>query len=134
MIHVQSTFLAGISVQPDFNHNPINQGPADVSNNNSIGTPSNNLLSRKSTNVLENGPKEKRATTQVEKSERNAKKYPVFPLCKKSCSSRCITNFSSDDRALINSQFWKLSFTECHQLLAVYLNQKIIKKKNKFKK
>ena len=105
MIHVQSTFLVGISVQLDLNHNPINQGPADVSNDNSIGTPSNNLLLRKSTIVLENGPKKKRATTHVEKSERNTKKYPVLPLCKKLCSSRCITTFSSDDRALINSQF-----------------------------
>ena len=111
MIHVQSTFLTGISVEPDLNHNPINQGPADASNNNSIGTPSNNLLLRKSTNVLESAPKKKRARTQVEKSAKNAKKYLVLPLCKKSCSSRCITNFSSDDRALINSQFWKLSFT-----------------------
>ena len=36
-------FPADTSVQPDFNPNPINQGPADVSNDNSIGTPSNNL-------------------------------------------------------------------------------------------
>ena len=39
----QSIFLAGISVQPDLNPDPINQGPADISNDNSIGTPSNNL-------------------------------------------------------------------------------------------
>ena len=39
----QSSFLAGISVQPDLNPDPINHGPADVSNDNSIGTPSNNL-------------------------------------------------------------------------------------------
>ena len=39
----QSIFLAGISVQPDLNPDPINQGPADVSNDNFIGTPSNNL-------------------------------------------------------------------------------------------
>ena len=39
----QSIFLAGISVQPDLNPDPIDQGPADVSNGNSTGTPSNNL-------------------------------------------------------------------------------------------
>ena len=39
----QSIFPADTSVQPDLNPNPINQGPADVSNDNSIGTPSNNL-------------------------------------------------------------------------------------------
>ena len=71
----ESIFLACISVQPDLNPNPINQGPADVSNDNSIGTPSNNLPLRESTNVLENGPKKKRARTQVEKSEGKAKKY-----------------------------------------------------------
>ena len=98
-------FLAGISVQPDLNHNPINQGTADVSNDNSIGIPSNNLPLRESTNILKNGPKKKRAArTHVKKSERNAKKYPVFPPYKESCSKRCITNFSSDDRALINSR------------------------------
>ena len=53
----QSIFLAGVSVQPDLNPNPINQGPADVSNDNSIGTPSNNLPLHESTNVLENGPR-----------------------------------------------------------------------------
>ena len=73
----KSIFPAGISVQPDLNPNPINQGPADVSNDNSIGTPSNHLPLRESTNVLENSPKKKHARTQVEKSERNAKKYPV---------------------------------------------------------
>ena len=92
-------FPADTSVQPDFNPNPINQGPADVSNDNSIGTPSNNLPLRESTNVLENGLKKKRARTQVEKSERNAKKYPVLQPCKESCRKRCITTFSSDDRA-----------------------------------
>ena len=111
------------SAQPDLNPNPINQGPADVSNDNSIGTPCNNLPLRKSTNVFENGPKKKRAKTQVEKSERNAKKYPVLPPCKEPCSKSCITNFSSDDRALINSRFWKLSFTERRQWLAAYINQ-----------
>ena len=112
---IQSIFLADISVQPDLNPNPINQGPADVSNDNSIGTPSNNMPLRESTNVLENGLKKKRARTQVEKSERNAKEYPVLQPCKESCSKRCITNFSSDDRALINSRFWKLSYTERRQ-------------------
>ena len=97
----QSIFPAGISVQPDLNPNPINQGSADVSNDNSID--SNNLLLRESTNVLENAPKKKRARTQVKKSERNAKKYPVLPPLKESCSKGCITNFSNDDRALINS-------------------------------
>ena len=53
----KSIFPAGISVQPDLNPNPINQGPADVSNDNPIGTPSNNLPLRESTNILENGPK-----------------------------------------------------------------------------
>ena len=125
----QSIFLAGISVQPDLNPDPINQGPADVSNDNSIGTPSNNLPLRESTNVLENGLKKKRARTQVEKSERNAKKYPVLQPCKESCSKRCITNFSSDDRALINSRFWKLSFTERRQWLAAYINQVDVKNK-----
>ena len=125
----QSIFLAGISVQPALNPNPINQGPADVSNDNSIGTPCNNLPLRKSTNVFENGPKKKRAKTQVEKSERNAKKYPVLPPCKEPCSKSCITNFSSDDRALINSRFWKLSFTERRQWLAAYINQVDVKNK-----
>ena len=122
-------FPADTSVQPDFNPNPINQGPADVSNDNSIGTPSNNMPLRESTNVLENGLKKKRARTQVEKSERNAKKYPVLQPCKESCSKRCITNFSSDDRALINSRFWKLSFTERRQWLAAYINQVDVKNK-----
>ena len=107
----QSIFPVDISVQPDLNPNPINQCPADVSNDNSIGTPSNNLPLRESANLLENSPKKKRARTQVEKSERNAKKYSVLPLCKESCSIRYITNFSSGDRALINSWFSKLSFT-----------------------
>ena len=39
----QSIFLACISVQPDLNPNPINQGSADVSNDNSVGNPSNKL-------------------------------------------------------------------------------------------
>ena len=125
----QSIFPADTSVQPDLNPNPINQGPADVSNDNSIGTPSNNLPLRESTNVLENGLKKKRARTQVEKSERNAKKYPVLQPCKESCSKRCITNFSSDDRALINSRFWKLSFTERCQWLTAYINQVGVKNK-----
>ena len=125
----QSIFLAGISAQPDLNPNLVNQGSAHVSNGNSIGTPSNNLPLRESTNVLENGPKKKRARTQVEKSERNAKKYPVLQPCKESCSKRCITNFSSDDRALINSRFWKLSFTERRQWLAAYINQVDVKNK-----
>ena len=124
----QSIFLGGISVQPDLNPNPINQGPADVSNDNSIGTPSNNLPLSESTNVLENGPKKKRVKTQVQKSERNSKKYRVLPPCKESCSKRCITNFSSDDRALINSRFWKLSLTESRQWLASYINQVDVKK------
>ena len=42
----KSIFLACISVQPDLNPNPINQGPADVSNDNSVGNPSNNLALR----------------------------------------------------------------------------------------
>ena len=71
----QSIFQAGISVQPDLNPNPINQSPADVSNDNSIGPPSKNLPLRESTNVLEKGPKKKRARTSVEKSERNVKKH-----------------------------------------------------------
>ena len=69
----QSIFPVDTSVQPDLSPN-INQGAADVSNDNSIGTPSSNLSLCESTNVLENGPKKKRARTQVEKSERNAKK------------------------------------------------------------
>ena len=77
---------------------------------------------RESTNVLENGQKKKRARTQVEKSERNAKKYPVAP-CKESCSKWCVTNFSRDDRALIISRFWKFSFTERRQWLLAYINQ-----------
>ena len=84
---------------------------------------------RESTSILENGPKKKPARTQVEKSERNAKKYPVLQPCKESCSKRCITNFSSDDRALINSRFWKLSFTERRQWLAAYINQVDVKNK-----
>ena len=116
-------FPADKSAQLDLNPNPINQGPADVSNDNSIGTPSNNMPLRESTNVLENGLKKERARTQVEKSERNVKKYLVLQPCQESRSKRCITNFSSDDRALINSRFWKLSFTERRQWLAAYINQ-----------
>ena len=104
----RSIFLAGISVQPDLNPNPINQGPADVSNDSSIGTLSNNLPLRELTNVLENGPKKK---------------------AKRSCSKRCIINFSSDDRALINSRFWKLSFTERRHCLAAYINEADVKNK-----
>ena len=69
----QPIFLAGISVQPDLNPDPINQGAVGVSNDNSIGIPSNNLPLRESTNILENSPKKKRARTQVKKSETNAK-------------------------------------------------------------
>ena len=59
----QSIFPGQTSVQPELNPNPINQPIflADVSNDNSIGTPSNNLLLCESTNVLENGPKKKLA-------------------------------------------------------------------------
>ena len=106
----QSIFPANTSVPPDLNPDPINQGPADTSISNSISTPSNNLPLSESTNVLENGP---------------TKKIP----CKKSCRKRCITNFSSDDRALINSRFWKLSFTERCQWLAAYINQVDLKNK-----
>ena len=80
----QYIFPSETSVQPDLNPNPINQGPADVSNNNSIGTPSKSLPLRGSANVLENGWKKKCARTQVEKSESNAKEYPALPQCKKS--------------------------------------------------
>ena len=119
----QYIFPSETSVQPDLNASPINQGPADVSNNNSIGTPSKNLPLRESANVLENDSKKKRARTQVEKSESNAKKYPALPQWKESWSKSCITNFASDDRALINSRFWKLSFTERCKWLAAYINQ-----------
>ena len=125
----QSIFPVNTSVQPDLNPNPINQGPADVYNDNSIGTPSNNLPLCESTNVLENGPKKNRARTQVEKSERNAKRHPALPPCKESCSKRCITNFYSDDRAFVNSRFWKLAFTERRQWLAAYINQVNVKNK-----
>ena len=47
----QSIFLADTSVQPDLNPSPINQRAADVSNDNSIGTPSNNLPLRESTDI-----------------------------------------------------------------------------------
>ena len=47
----QSIFLADTSVQPDLNPSPINQHLADVSNDNSIGTPSNNLPLRESTDI-----------------------------------------------------------------------------------
>ena len=124
-----SIFLADVSVQPDLNPNPINQGLADVSNDNSIGTPSNDLPLRESTNLLENGPKKKDARIQDQKSERNAKKYPALPPCKESCSKRCITNFSSDDRALIKSRSWKLFFTEHRHWLAAYINQVDVKNK-----
>ena len=106
----QSIFPADTSVPPDLNPDSIKQGPADISTGNSISTPSNNLPLSESTNVLENGP---------------TKKIP----CKKSCRKRCITNFSSDDRALINSRFWKLSFTERRQWLAAYINQVDVKNK-----
>ena len=52
-----------------------------------------------------------------------------MPPCKESCSKGCITNFSSDDRALINSRFWKLSFTKRRQWLAAYINQADVKNK-----
>ena len=89
----QSIFLAGISVQPDLNPNPINQGVADVSNDNSIGTLSNNLPLHESTNVLENGLKKKLARTQVEKSESNAKKYPVLNCVKNNATKRVLPTF-----------------------------------------
>ena len=87
------------------------------------------MSSRESTNVLENDPKNKRARTQVKNSKRNAKKDPILLPCKKCCSKRCITNFFSDDRALINSRFWILSFRECRQWLAAYINQVHVKNK-----
>ena len=49
--------------------------------------------------------------------------------CKESCSKRRITNFPSDDRALMNSRFRKLSFTERRQWLAAYINQVDVKNK-----
>ena len=49
--------------------------------------------------------------------------YPDLPPCKESCSKKCITNFSSDDRALLNSQIWKLCFTERRQWLPAYINE-----------
>ena len=89
----QSIFLAGISVQPDLNPDPINQGPADVSNDNSIGTPSNNLPLRESTNVLENGPKKKHARTQVQKSERNAKNTLFYNRVKNHAAKGVLPTF-----------------------------------------
>ena len=74
----QSIFLAGISVQPDLNPDPINQGPADVSNDNSIGTPSNNLPLRESTNVLENGPKKKTCKDTSRKIREECQKKLCF--------------------------------------------------------
>ena len=56
--------------------------------------------------------------------------YHALSPCKESCSKRCITIISSDDRALTNSRFWKLSFTERRQLLAAYINQVDVKKLN----
>ena len=119
----QSIFPANTSVQPDLNPNLISQRPADVSYDNSIGTPSNILALPESTNVLENHPKQKCARTQVKRIKKNAQKYPVLQLCKESCNKRCITNLSSDDRALINSRLWKLSFMEHRQWLTAYINQ-----------
>ena len=58
-----------------------------------------------------------------------SKKYPVLQPYKESCSKSCITNYPSDDRALINSQFWKLSFTERRQWLVAYINQVDVKNK-----
>ena len=58
----------------------------------------------------------------------------VLQACKESCSKRRIINFPSDDRALMNSRFWKLSFTERRQWLATYINQVAVKKKKKKKK
>ena len=49
--------------------------------------------------------------------------------CKELCSKRRITNFPSDDRALMNSRFWKLSFMERRQWLAAYINKVDVKKK-----
>ena len=46
----QSIFPAQTSVEQDLNANPISQCPADVSNDNSISTQSNNLPLRESTN------------------------------------------------------------------------------------
>ena len=53
----------------------------------------------------------------------------VLQACKESCSKRRITNFPSDDRALMNSRFRKLSFTERRQWLAAYINQVDVKNK-----
>ena len=52
-----------------------------------------------------------------------------MPPCKESCCRRCITDFSSDDRAVINSRFWKLSFTERRQWLTACINQFDVKNK-----
>ena len=89
----QSIFLAGISVQSDLNPNLINQGSADVSNDSSIGTPSNNLPLRESTNVLENGPKKKHARTQVQKSERNAKNTLFYNRVKNHAAKGVLPTF-----------------------------------------
>ena len=48
--------------------------------------------------------------------------------CKESCSKRRITNFPSDDRAFMNSRFWKLSFMERRQWLVAYINKVDVKK------
>ena len=53
----------------------------------------------------------------------------VLQVSKESCSKRRITNFPSDDRALMNNRFWKLSFTERRQWLAAYIKQVDVKKK-----
>ena len=73
----QSIFLADISVQTDLNPNPINQGPADVSNDNSIGTPSNKLPLRESTNVLEN-VRRKNVQGHNSKIRKECQKIPCF--------------------------------------------------------
>ena len=74
----QSIFLAGISVQPGLNPNLINQGSADASNDNSIGTPSNNLPLRESTNVLGSGPKKKTCKDTSQQIKEECQKIPCF--------------------------------------------------------
>ena len=64
-------------------------------------------------------------------SQKIRKESPRIPCfaCKESCSKRCITNFSSGDRALINCQFSKLIFTDRRQWLVAYINQVDVKNK-----
>ena len=86
---IQSIFLADISVQPDLNPNPINQGPADVSNDNSIGTRSNNLPLREST-LYYKTVRRKNVQGHKSKNQKEIPKTTLFCHRVKNHTAKCV--------------------------------------------